>query len=73
MQLISEVREVNIDTNSKVSTVVLYSQIKGIIRGIFNPEYRLTQYNLLTNEIEAIEVLSRKGRDVIKNLYRANE
>jgi hypothetical protein len=56
-----------------VSNIVLYSQIKGIIRGIFNPEYRLTQYNLLTNEIEAIEVLSRKGREVIKDYYRMNE
>jgi len=44
-----------------------------MIRGIFNPEYRLTQYNLITNEVEAIELLSRKGREVIRDYYRNNE
>lgn len=65
-------RDVNIDLNTQVSSVVLYSQIKGIIRGIFNQEYKLTQYNLITNEIEAIEVLSRKGRETIKAHYKTN-
>jgi hypothetical protein len=27
---------------------------------------------LITNEIEAIEVLNRKGRETIKNFYRQN-
>jgi hypothetical protein len=44
-----------------------------MIRGIFNPDYRLTQYNLITNEVEAIELLTKKGRDLIKEYYRNNE
>ena len=68
--MITEVKEVNIDPTSKVSNLCLYSQSKGIIRGIFNSEYRLTQYNLLTNEVEAIETLSRKGREVIRDFYK---
>jgi hypothetical protein len=43
-----------------------------VIRGIFNHEYKLTQYNLITNEIEAIEVLSRKGRETIRSFYKTN-
>ena len=70
MQLICEVKEVNIEPISRISQLCLYSQTKGTIRGIFNPEYRLTQYNLLTNEVEAIELLTRKGREVIANHYK---
>lgn len=47
--------------------------MKGIIRGIFNPEYRLSNYNLLNNEIEAIEILNSKGREAIKDYYKTNE
>lgn len=47
--------------------------MKGIIRGIFNPENRLSNYNLLNNEIEAIEVLNSRGREAIKDFYRDNE
>lgn len=47
--------------------------MKGIIRGVFNPDNRLSNYNLLNNEIEAIEVLNRGGRDAIRDYYRINE
>jgi hypothetical protein len=73
MQMICDIREVNIDINSRVSNLVLYSQLKGIIRGIFNPDFRLLHYSLITNEVEAIEVLTRKGREVIRDYYKANE
>jgi hypothetical protein len=42
------------------------------MRGIFNSEFKLTQYNLLTNEIDAIEVLTKKGREVLKFYYQQN-
>ena len=73
IQMVSEVKDVNISATSQTSQLVLYSQTKGVIRGIFNHEYRLTQYNLLTNEVEAIEVLTKKGRDLIRDNYRMNE
>lgn len=73
MQQICEIREVNIDPTSRSSSLVLFSQMKGIIRGIFNPENRLSNYNLLNNEIEAIEVLNGRGREAIRDFYRDNE
>ena len=72
MQLIMEVRDVNIDPQSMVSQLVLYSTNRGTVRGIFNTEFKLTQYNLITNEIDAIEVLTRKGREMIKTYYLDN-
>jgi hypothetical protein len=47
--------------------------VKGIIRGIFNPENRLSNYNLFNNEIEGIEVLNKRGREAIIDFYRFNE
>jgi hypothetical protein len=70
---ICEVKDVNIDLSTRCSNLILFSQIKGIIRGIFNPDNRLTNYNLLNNEIEAIEVLNSRGRDHIRELYRTND
>lgn len=72
MQQIMEVKDVNIDPHSMVSQLVLYSTSKGALRGIFNSEFKLTQYNLLTNEIDAIEVLTKKGREVLKTYYKEN-
>ena len=69
MQQIMEIRDVNIDPHSMVSQLVLYSTSRGSLRGIFNSEFKLTQYNLLTNEIDAIEVLTKKGREVLKFYY----
>lgn len=63
--MIAEIKEVNINPGADTSFLTLYSQTKGTIRGIFNPECRLTQYNLLTYDIEATEVLTKQGRDVI--------
>ena len=73
MQQICDIREVNIDSQARMSSLVLFSQSKGIIRGIFNPDNRLSNYNLLNNEIEAIEVLNRRGRDHIREFYRSND
>lgn len=60
--MITEVKEVNIDPNQINSELVLYSTNKGSVRGIFNKENRFTQYNILRNEIDAIEVLTNSGR-----------
>lgn len=67
-----EVKDTNIDPDSMTSQLVLYSTNKGALRGIFNSEYKLTQYHLLTSEIDAIEVLTKKGREVLKNYYEQN-
>ncbi|CDW76980.1 ubiquitin carboxyl-terminal hydrolase 15 [Stylonychia lemnae] len=73
IQQICDIKEVNIDPSQRTSSLVLFSQTKGILRGIFNPEQKLLNYNLLNNEIEAIEVLNSRGRDVIRQFYRSND
>ncbi|TNV87076.1 hypothetical protein FGO68_gene9179 [Halteria grandinella] len=70
LQQLCEIKEVNIDLQSNQTAVSLYAIQKGQIRGIFNQELRLNSYQVSSNEIEAIEHLTRKGRDAIKELYR---
>lgn len=72
IQDICDIKEVNIDSKRRSSSLVLFSQIKGIIRGIFNPELLLSNYNLINNEIEAYEVLNNKGRDMVREFYQKN-
>jgi hypothetical protein len=50
----------------------LYAQTKGLIKGIFNPEVPLNSYQVSANEVEAIEIVTREGREVIKEFYDKN-
>ena len=61
IQQITAIPEVNIDSvsESKHTQLVLYAQSKGIVRGIFNQDNRLTQYHVASNDIEAIEILTK--------------
>jgi len=69
---IAEIKEVNVDPISPAVNLVLFSMGRGQVRGIFNPENILTQYNLLTYEITAIEILTNEGREQVKDFYRKN-
>lgn len=40
----------------------MYATGKGIIKGIFNPEFRLTSYNYQNEDIEVMEILTKSGR-----------
>ena len=42
------------------------------VRGVFNPDYRLSNYNLIGNELHAMELLTRKGKEMIKAFYINN-
>lgn len=44
MQQIAQIPEVNIDLGAKHTSLCMYAQSKGLIKGVFNPEYRLIQY-----------------------------
>ena len=55
---IATIPEINIDLEAKNTNIFLYVQSKGVIKGIFNPEFRLSQYNFQGDEIEAIELLN---------------
>lgn len=49
------IKEVNVDLDHHLtqhfSDLVLYTKTLGIVRGIFDPLNKLTQYKLDTNEI----------------------
>ena len=50
--------------------ILLYSTHLGSVRGLYNPENKLTQYKLITNEIVAQEVLTPLGKQLIKLRYQ---
>lgn len=54
--------EANIDLSSKNTDLCMYASSKGHIKGIFNPDYKLVQYSYQSDEIEAIEILTKSGR-----------
>ena len=67
---IAQIREVNIDPKQVLSEVILFQTLTNSdIRGIFNPEMKLSNYNLMGQDLFATEVLTRTGRDVVKKFY----
>lgn len=70
---ITQIREVNIESSQLKTDVVLFQLNKErSIRGIFNPNSPLSNYNLNGIELLAIETLTQIGRDTIKNFYAVN-
>lgn len=69
---ICAVPEIGIDFSSKLSSLCLYAQANGVVRGIFNPEQPLNSYQVATNEIEACELMTRGGRDALIQLYQSD-
>ena len=71
------VPESNIDMDQyysqKFTELILYTQDQGIVRGVFDPACKLTQYKLFGNEIFAQEVLTDRGREYIRLLYQRNQ
>ena len=59
----------SISLNNEPFTVILYSSTKGAVRGVFSETFKLNQYNLLANEVDAIEVLTETGKESIKTFY----
>ena len=39
------------------------------MRGIFNPDLKLSNYNLMGQDMFATEVLTRAGKDVVRKFY----
>ena len=67
------IKEVNIDPNyfyqMGFQDLVLYSKSLGTVRGVFDPNNKLTNYKLITNEIHAQEVITNKGKQFIRIRY----
>lgn len=71
---ITQIRELNIETPLVKTELVLYVlSPKATIRGIMNPELKLSQYNVSGEDVMATEVLNRTGREVIKKFYMDNK
>ncbi len=71
--MIADIREANVDLALQTTTLVMYAQQKGIVRGIFNPDSPLASYHVaMTGEIEAIEVLTKQGRERIRDNIKKN-
>ena len=67
---IAQIREVNIDPKQVVSEIALFQMTpQNELRGIFNPDLKLSNYNLMGQDLFAGEVLTRAGRDVVKKFY----
>ena len=67
---ITQIREVNIETSLTKTDVVIFQMLPSkCIRGIFNPDLKLSQYNLMGQDLVAMETLTRPGRDMIRKFY----
>jgi len=71
---IAQIRELNIELPMvKTELVVFQMTNRNNLRGIMNPQMKLSQYNLQGQDIMAAEVLTRPGRDAIKKFYLDNK
>jgi len=70
---IAQIRELNIEV-PLVNTEIIIYQIFGHnnMRGVLNPEWKLSSYQLVGVEIMAAEILTRAGRETIKKFYMDN-
>lgn len=70
---ITQIRELNIELPTvKTELVVFQMTNRNNLRGIMNPDMKLSQYNLQGQDIMAMEILTRTGREVIKRFYMDN-
>lgn len=70
---IAQIRELNIETPIVKTELVLYQmETEGNLRGVMNPENKLSHYSVHGEDIFAAEILSRTGREVIRKFYLDN-
>ena len=73
MVKIAQIREVNIEVKSGNSELVLFQMNQqGSLRGFFNPELKLSNYQFMGQDLMAAEILTRTGRNKIKKFYIDN-
>lgn len=58
--------------NQGFTTLLLYNKNLGTVRGILDPEKKLTNYKMITNEIHAQEVLTPRGKEYVIQMYQHN-
>ena len=63
------IREVNIESKTGRTELVLFSKNQGVVRGIFDQKNKLNNYKMISNEIYACEILSSESRKYIQNKY----
>ena len=71
---ISQIRELNIEVPLSKTEIVLYQVTpSNNLRGVMNPEMKLSQYNVQGLDLMAAEILTRQGRETIKRFYIDNK
>lgn len=68
-------KEANLDktlTRTALVLIGIYQNTK-LVRRVYRSDEKLTEVDLLQYELHLFEVLTRKGKDMIRNFYRANE
>ena len=70
---ISQIRELNIESPlSKTELVLFQVTSANNLRGVMNPDMKLSQYNVQGLDLLAAEILTRTGREAIKKFYMDN-
>ena len=62
------IREVNINSKSGNTELVLFSKNGGVVRGIFDTKNKMNNYKI-PSEIYACEVLTSDGKKLIENKF----
>ena len=58
---------------TKTELVVFQMTNRNNLRGIMNPDMKLSHYNLQGQDLMAAEILTRVGRETIKKFYMDNK
>lgn len=69
---ILQIRETNLDAAQVKTQVVIYcvNPKTKFVRCVYNNDDKLTELDLISSEIHCQEVLTRKGKDLIRNYYK---
>ena len=69
------IREANLDKTQTRTNTVLFGMNRStkLVRKVYRPEDKLTEIDLLSYELHMMELLTRKGKDLIRSFYKANE
>lgn len=74
MLKVAQIRETNLDWKQVNSETILYTinKVTNTVKEILKPDQKLSSIEYLCTEIHCMEVLTRKGKDTIRQFYKNN-
>ena len=74
MLKVAQIRETNLDWKQVNSEAVLFTinKVSNTVREILRPEQKLSSLEYMCHEIHCMEVLTRKGKDALRQFYKSN-